>query len=141
MPTYLDASAVMKIVRDEDGSDLARTLWADADVVCGSHLVHVEVRAALAAHERNHQLTPSDMERLTLESQVLREDMVGINLTAPTADLAGALASAHALRGADAVHLASALSLDLPDLRFATWDRRLHAAALAEGLTVAPSSL
>ena len=34
--------------------------------------------------------------------------------------------SQHAVRGADAVHLASALAVDAPDLIVAVWDLRLH---------------
>jgi hypothetical protein len=54
---------------------------------------------------------------------------------------AGQLAAQRALRGADAVHLASALAVDSPDLVVAVWDRRLHAGAVAERLAVAPATL
>ena len=54
----------------------------------------------------------------------------------------GRTASPHAaLRGADAVHLASALALADPDLVIAVWDRRLHAGAATAGLHVAPAEL
>lgn len=52
---------------------------------------------------------------------------------------AGDLAERHALRGYDAVHLATALALKDPDLVFVTWDRDLSAAARAAGRAVAPS--
>ncbi len=45
------------------------------------------------------------------------------------------------LRSLDALHLASALLLAGTDLIFATWDRRLHAAASAERLSLLPASL
>jgi predicted nucleic acid-binding protein len=45
------------------------------------------------------------------------------------------------LRSLDALHLAAALVLPSDDLVLATWDRGLHAAALAEGLDVLPRSL
>jgi predicted nucleic acid-binding protein len=54
---------------------------------------------------------------------------------------AGQLARVHALRGADAVHLASALAIGDPDLVVAVWDRRLHAGAKAAGVRVAPAQL
>jgi hypothetical protein len=54
---------------------------------------------------------------------------------------AGQLARSHALRGADAVHLASALAVADPDLVVAVWDRRLHAGAAAASLHLAPASL
>ena len=40
---------------------------------------------------------------------------------------AGELAAARSLRGADAVHLASALALGRSDTIVAVWDPRLHA--------------
>lgn len=53
---------------------------------------------------------------------------------------AGDLAERHALRGYDAVHLASALAIDVPgELVIATWDQELAAAAVAEGRMVVPA--
>lgn len=71
---------------------------------------------------------------------------------APRRDLSGAGAShlgqsagtparRHRLRGADAVDLASALALGVPELTVAVWDRRLHASAGATGLGVPPAAL
>ena len=51
------------------------------------------------------------------------------------------LALAHELRSLDALHLASALVLPREDLLVAVWDRRLHAAARAEGLGLFPETL
>jgi uncharacterized protein len=57
------------------------------------------------------------------------------------AEDAAMLAITHELRSMDALHLAAALVLPRDDLLFATWDRRLHAAALAEGLALTPERL
>jgi predicted nucleic acid-binding protein len=51
------------------------------------------------------------------------------------------LAIARELRSIDALHLAAALMLPQDDLILATWDRRLHAAARAEGLALTPERL
>jgi len=50
------------------------------------------------------------------------------------------LALARDLRSLDALHLAAGLILPGDDLLFATWDRRLHAAAHAEGLRLIPET-
>ncbi len=50
------------------------------------------------------------------------------------------LALAHDLRTLDALHLAAAALLPPADLIVATWDRRLHQAALAVGLRVLPEA-
>ncbi len=54
---------------------------------------------------------------------------------------AAALALDRDLRSLDALHLAAALVLPGEDLVFATWDRRLHVAAGAEGLGLIPDTL
>jgi uncharacterized protein len=54
---------------------------------------------------------------------------------------AGALAIERELRSLDSLHLAAALVLPRDDLMFATWDRRLHAAAGREGLALLPGAL
>jgi predicted nucleic acid-binding protein len=51
----------------------------------------------------------------------------------PLARHAGDLATQHALRGYDAVHLACALQLHGSDILLATWDNALNVAALATG--------
>jgi uncharacterized protein len=54
---------------------------------------------------------------------------------------AAELAIDSGLRSLDALHLAAALVLPHDDLRFATWDRRLHMAAGAKGLRLIPDAL
>lgn len=54
---------------------------------------------------------------------------------------AAKLAIARELRSMDALHLAAAFMLPREDLLLATWDRRLHAAARAEGLALTPEKL
>jgi predicted nucleic acid-binding protein len=54
---------------------------------------------------------------------------------------ASALAVKRKLRSLDALHLASALLLAPTESVLATWDRRLHAAGLAERLSLLPASL
>jgi uncharacterized protein len=51
------------------------------------------------------------------------------------------LAVKHELTILDAIHLAAALVLPRSDLAMATWDRRLHAGARAEGLDLLPIEL
>jgi hypothetical protein len=57
------------------------------------------------------------------------------------AEHAASLALARGLRSLDAIHLAAALLVAGEDLTLATWDRRLHDAARAEGLDVLPATL
>lgn len=57
------------------------------------------------------------------------------------AEAATDLALAHDLRSLDALHLAAAMLLTSDDLTLATWDRRLHAAGRAVGLSLLPATI
>jgi predicted nucleic acid-binding protein len=61
-----------------------------------------------------------------------------VEVDQPLAERAGELAGAGALRSLDALHLAAAMLLPRAELILATWDRRLHAAALHAGVRVLP---
>ena len=136
---YFDSSALVKLVVEEAGSGLASELWDGCDAALSSRLAYPEVRAALAAAGRNRDLDDDGLA----EAERLWEDYWAsirpVELTAALERSAGDLARRHALRGADAVHLASALALDDPGLVVVVWDRRLHAGAVDAGLGVAPA--
>jgi uncharacterized protein len=138
---YFDSSALVKLVVEEDGSDLVAELWDNCDAALSSRLAYPEVRAALAASGRNHDLGAGDL----LTAERAWEEFWGatrpVELTPAVEQHAGQLAKSHALRGADAVHLASALAVNDPDLVVAVWGRRLHAGTLAAGVRVAPANL
>jgi predicted nucleic acid-binding protein len=139
--TYFDASALVKLVKREHGAQEAAAAWAAARNPHASRLAMVEVRAALGAAHRNHALPDEDLHMALDREQHLRTGIVPIELTESIESNARELVARHALSGADAVHLASALALEDPQLVFATWDRRLHGAAQAEGLHVVPATL
>jgi predicted nucleic acid-binding protein len=136
---YFDSSALVKLVVKEAGSELAAQLWDGCDAALASRLAYPEVRAALAAAARNQDL---DADGLRAAEQSWEEFWAAtrpVELTPAVERHAGELARGHALRGADSVHLASALAIGDPDLVIAVWDRRLHAGALATGSSVAPA--
>jgi len=63
-----------------------------------------------------------------------------VELTDRIAGAAGSLAKRWALRGADAVHLASALALGVDNVVLAAWDIRLATGGTAAGLRVVPNT-
>lgn len=138
---YFDASALVKLVLDETGSDVAAALWNGCDAAVSSRLAYPEVCAALSAANRNHDLTESEASDAAVEWGVFWASMRPVELSARVERMAGELATRHHLRGGDAVHLASALALGSPDVTVAVWDKRLHAGVAAVGLGVAPAQL
>jgi len=124
---YLDSSAVLKLVATEAESDALED-WLverrDTPVV-SSALTQVEVLRA--CRRMDEGLLPA-----------ARGLLRGLDLLPVDASILDAAAEppTRALRSLDAVHLASALSLD-PDLEtFVAYDARLVTAAEAAGLAV-----
>ncbi len=141
MLVYFDASALVKLVIDEDGSALAAALWDGCDAALTSRLAFPEVWAPRSAAHRNHELTATAATTALAAFADFWAGIRPIELTPRVATVAGEMAALHRLGGADAVHLASALELRDVGIVVAVWDRRLHAGAGAAGLSVAPRTL
>lgn len=135
---YFDSSAFVKLLVEEDGSELAAALWDGCDAAVSSPLAYSEVRAALAAAGRGKRLAPADQRRAEDAWEGYWAATRRVELTESVTAHAGQLASDYALRGADAVHVASALAVGATETIFAVWDERLRSGARAAGVQVAP---
>lgn len=138
---YFDSSALVKLVVEETGSQLAAELWDGCDAALASRLAYPEVCAGLAAAARSHDLDDDGLAAAETAWDEYWAAVRPVELTGTVERHAGQLARKHALRGADAVHLASALVVGDPDLVVAVWGRRLHAGAQEAGALVAPARL
>ena len=123
---------------DEPGSELAAELWDRAESVVSSQLVYPEARGAAAAAYRRRRITSTTLRRAVDRIDELCTELDVIGLDPDLAHSAGDLAEAHGLRGYDAVHLATALSVESDSMLLATWDGDLAHAALAAGCSVSP---
>ncbi len=138
---FWDSSGLVKLLVEEPGRDLAVEIWNDASDIVASRLAVPEVSAALAAARRAGRIDGlSEREARRRWGRHLRAVEL-VELTSDVADRAARLAGEHDLSGADAVHLASALSLGPSAPIVVCWDRRLSTAAVEAGLSVAPSGL
>jgi len=133
---YADASALVKLVREEAESEALRTFLADADLV-SSELVLTEIPRAVRRAVAREPKLPLD---LLLERAGELIDVLALQpLDRALLVAAGALAEP-ALRALDAIHVASAVDLD-PIGAFVTYDDRQAAAARLAGLrTLAPGT-
>ncbi|MEX0658824.1 MAG: type II toxin-antitoxin system VapC family toxin [Egibacteraceae bacterium] len=138
MIAYFDASALVKLVIEEPGSNDAAALWDGADAVLSSRVANAEVRAALAAAQRAARLTTEQHEEAKRLWDGLSAALRLVELSEGVSQHAGDLAERYALSGFDAVHLASALLVDGDGLVVATWDTRLAAATVAVGVPTLP---
>ena len=133
---YADASALVKLVRDEAESDALRTYLEGADLVT-SELVLTEVPRAV---RRAAALDPDLPLELLLDRTGQMLDAVALaSLDRALLASAGALAEP-ALRALDAIHVATAVDVHPVDA-FVTYDERQAAAARLAGLrTTAPGT-
>jgi predicted nucleic acid-binding protein len=102
-----------------------------------SQLVYPEARAALAAATRARRIDGSVHVDAVATLEDLYAQLRIIAIDEPLARHAGDLATQHALRGQDTVHLACALHLQGDDVLLATWDNALNSAARATGKLIA----
>lgn len=135
---YFDSSAFVKLLVDEEGSDVAAVLWDGCDAAVSSRLAYPEVRAALAAASRVGRLDQDGQRQAEGMWEDYWASTRAVELTEAVSQRAGDLASERSLRGADAVHLASVLAVNTEETIFAVWDHQLRAGAQAAGLRVVP---
>ncbi len=133
---YADASALVKLVRDEPESPALRTFLADADVV-SCELTLTELPRAIRRATAVDPSLPLDL--LISRAGDLIEALALLPLDRSLLAAAGALAEP-ALRALDAIHVAAAVDLSPLDA-FLTYDERQGAAARLAGLrTVRPGA-
>jgi len=141
---YLDTSALLKRYVDEPGSVWLRAQIAAAALLASSQLLIVEAISAFNRRVREGDLSGADYQRVR---DVFREDCrTTYQIVPPTmaiVDLACQLLERWPLRAYDAIHLATALTIqqslqrrNLPALAFICADDDLNDAASAEGLVV-----
>lgn len=127
----------MPLVISESTSVVAQRMWDAAGRVVATPLVYVEAHAALAQAQRLERVSRAQLRQGLQALAVLDQQLDRVELTHALMRFAGDIAERHALRAYDAVHLAGALSVNEPELVFATADRRLVAAAQEAGLATA----
>ena len=133
---YADASALVKLVRDEPESAALRSYIEDADLVsCG--LVLAEIPRAVRRAAADDPGFPLDL--LRRRAAELVEAIALLPVDNALLEAAGAVAEP-ALRALDAIHVVAAAVLSPLDA-FVTYDARQAAAARLAGLrTTAPGA-
>ena len=129
MICYFDASALIPLLVEEPGSEVAGRLWDTADHVVSSRLVYAEARAAFAQAHRTDRIDAPGLRRAVTGLETIMDDLDLVEVGPTVVHRAGELAELLALGGYDAVHLGSAESLADPDLVLVAGDRQLLRAA------------
>ena len=123
---YVDSSALLKLVVSEGETAALEADLATRDGLVTSSIAVVEChRAARRAGDR----------RILQRTELVLESVYLLDLTAVVLERASTLRPV-AIRSLDAIHLASALSVDERDMEVITYDDRMADAARANGLRV-----
>jgi len=128
----------VKIVVHEPESDVARSLFETASELVSASLGYVEARSALSRLAREGRIRGAGRDRARAELERIWQIANIVDFDARLVGRAGDVSELLDLRAGDAIHLASALALEAPELVFATWDDELGRAARDAGLAVAP---
>ena len=134
MILYLDTSALVKLLRVEQGSEAVWEGAERAQALASSNVAKIEVHSAFARLLREG--LPTEVVRASLVAfEALWSGMAQVQMDRAVTAACG-LCLKHSLRTLDAIHLASALLLREEgglDVVFACADGRLREAAAAEG--------
>jgi uncharacterized protein len=141
MMLYLDTSALVKLYVDEPLSQEVSAAVDEAEAVATSLLAYAEARAAFARARREARVSPHSYRHIV---DAFEEDWpryIVVEVTDQIVKHAGDLAASRALRGYDALHLASAVSLRervSSSMMFLAFDRELSVAAKRETFRIHP---
>lgn len=136
---YLDTSALIKRFVAEKGSPLVQTLVIRKGPIATAKIAYAEVYAGLTRKLREGHLSDAQYVLACRHFEADWQAYIRVELHDDTLFLARDLIRRHPLRGFDAIHLASAISLKNAlgeDITFAAADERLLRAAEAEDLKI-----
>lgn len=134
---YLDTSSLVKLYVEEEYSQKVVDLVRSSTVTATSLVAYAEARAAFARRFMEKAFTPDEYGRLIASFNEDWENYLLVQVTKELVRLAGDLAEKHGLRGFDAIHLSSAVSLRRElsgSVIFSCSDQKLQKASQIEDL-------
>ena len=137
MILYLDTSSLVKLYVEEPASADVEGWVGLAEMTATSLIAYAEARAAFSRGFREHAYSSKDHKRLVSQFESDWKNFMAIHVTGELVRRAGDYAEKHGLRGFDAVHLASALTLSeklASPVTFSCYDIRLQNASQREKL-------
>lgn len=133
---YLDTSAWVKYYTVESGSDWMERFWQRGPALACSKLGLIELTAALVRRGRQPHLLGGAVDQIVAEAERHATGLQLIPLSDAVLSKSRDVVLRHALRGADGIHLGSALYLrqELSQaIGFVASGAELLSAAAAEG--------
>jgi len=135
---FWDASALAPLCIAQASSEIARTALKHKSIAVW-WITPVEMTSAFTRLSRGGQISRRELQLARARLAELRLRWIEVQPTEPLRDLAEILLQRHALRAADAMQLAAALTWSKQQPRkraFVCFDQRLAEAAAKEGFSV-----
>jgi predicted nucleic acid-binding protein len=130
---YLDSSVIVKLYIEEPDSEAIAARVQSATLIATSAIAYAEVRATFARRRREGILSPEELATVCRRFDTDWASFQTVDANDVLVRTAGALSDSHALRGGDAIHLASFERLlagaDDDEVEFVCADDRLSDAA------------
>jgi predicted nucleic acid-binding protein len=141
MILYLDTSALVKRYFEETYSTEVIRAWESALAIGTSAVAYAELMAAVYRKATEAKVKKSLIQDILRAFQEDWSSFVIVEVDNRLNETIRKVIVGHKLRGFDAIHLASALTIGsavADDFLFACYDERLRQAARAEGLNTMP---
>ena len=136
---YFDATAFVKLLFQEDGTEVAAALWDGSDIVVSSRVSHAEVTASIVEAGRLDLVAPRTLRQVRSAWDDYWAATRVVELTEMVERAAARLIATTSLGFLGALHVASASAVGDRDLIVVTWDPEVGSAATDAGLRRAPA--
>ncbi|MGA2731803.1 MAG: type II toxin-antitoxin system VapC family toxin [Syntrophobacteraceae bacterium] len=136
---YFDSSALVKRYIEEKGSDKVNALLEEKSVAATSRLTYAEILAAITRRHKTGDIETPAFEKIKKAFKADWKSFTVVEMRTEVFEFVDTVIDRHALKGADSVHLSTALWLKQTmkeDVIFVASDLELLKAAKAEKLSI-----
>lgn len=135
---YWDSSALIKRYFEEEGSDTVQNLFQKGQAHFTATIAHAEILSTIHRLRREGRLSQQELESVRQEFLLDWRGFRTLTYGREVQEVAESIITMCALRGADLIHLASAMRLSQDGITssLATFDQRLRTAAADSGLEI-----
>lgn len=131
---------MVKLLVEEQDSDLARGAYESSGVARTAAIGYVEATSALVRMRKGNRLSPTQLKAALAALDQVWDSLYIHAVNEVVIERAAQVATKHALRAYDAIHLAVALAFaEGEQIQFACWDRELSTAASKQGFALLTS--
>lgn len=136
---YFDSSALVKRYLNEEGSKKVKAIIADSEIIATSKLAYPEILSAFIRKSRNGEVPEKILKRAVNKFETDWDYFIIIDFQNELLSIIKDLILRYPLKGADSIHLSSALWLKhtiKEDITFVASDKTLIDVAQSEMLKV-----